>query len=193
MTFEKLKDGVAAVFGVIFIFGGFIFGGYLYISHNIETDISSKPSCDVSSSAMISLINKHRIDKGMAPVTEAVTLDNVAKKLSDSDALTNSITYSTAQITQATSAANYQARGNVTYQVFPSTDSTVNTYIFKEMKNTAAFNNALLDSSTSKVGVYSNCSTASRTVTIKEDSAAQSNINGQQFKVNTLTYLVYDN
>ncbi len=192
MNIEKIKEVAGAILGGIGVLAAIAIGAYVYFAQNTVPDPTSKPSCDVSSSGMISLINKYRTSKGISPMTEVIALDKVAKNLSDSDASADAITYSTSQITQATSNAGYQNSANVTYQVFPSSDSTVDGYIFKEMQNTGSFNKALLDSSTTKMGVYSNCSTTTRTVTVQADNPAQSNINGQQFKVNTLTYLVYD-
>ena len=184
-------NGGKRILNVIGVVGALVLGGYLYVSSSIVTDPTSKPSCSVDASMMVSLINKYRSDHHLAPMIENKFLDNIAKDLSDKDGQYNSMNLSMASITEATKREGYNS-ATLTYQVYPSTDSTVNGYIFKEMMNTETYKNAVLDKSLGQVGVYSNCSTDGRTITVRADNPSQASIDNQQIKVNTLTYLVYD-
>ena len=189
--FRKALESVRVIFIIIGGFAALALGGYWYVHQNLVTDPTSKPTCSVATESMVGLINQYRAQHKLAEVIESKSLDNIAKDISDMDSQDNSMTLSSSRITDATTKESYTS-ATLTYQVFPSTDSTVNGYIFKEMTNSDSYKNALLDATTGQVGIFTNCSVTSRTITVHANDPSQANINGQQYKVNSLTYMVYD-
>jgi uncharacterized protein YkwD len=188
---KKGFEGIKVVVSGIAVLAALAAGGYWYVHTNLVADPTSKPSCSVNPSEMISLINNYRTQHSVGEVVESPALDKVAQNMSTNDAQTNSMTLTVAAFTQAVNEASYTS-STPTFQIFPSTDSTVNGYIFKEMTNESAYKTGLLDPNIGIIGVYTNCSTNERTVTIHSNVGSEASVNGQQIKVNSLVYLVYD-